>query len=577
MRVNFKNIHIEGFMSLGVVDLDLNNKGLVLVEGRNSSGVGLSSNGSGKSCLFEAIYWVLTGKTIRGAKEVVNRYFKGHTVVKLVMEVNSTEYVLHRYREHPDHKNNLLVYKDGIDISGSGVRKSEEILASELPFLTDDLIGSIIILGQGLPSRFTGYDPAGRKELLEILSGNVGIIEGMKNKLTAYKNDVSKKVADKTAEVNRLESAIEIRKRDIEEIKLKQGEKVEDTESLKKELELAEQEKETNLANLQKLENSLDTLKSALATQQVEKSKIEYEIGSIEKDIVAHQSKLNSLKSDICPTCNQIVGDENLLERLRKEAMEAVTQQENLKVEHQKNLKQIDELLSLYEEKISTKLSQVTTQKKWSDELECGIIEIRTKLGSSIDYTEKLQTYIKEVSDNDVLLFKVITELTQLIKDEKVTSYILREVGRDFRGYLLKGIIDYLNTLLAEFAEVLFGKKDLKLILDDNKIYIEYEGRSYESLSGGEKHRADLAMQFSLRDMIVRDLGYSFNILVLDEIFDNLDETGVENLIRFLVDNLSEIESVFVVSHHPALPVPFENKIVAVKGKNLVTELEVGV
>lgn len=60
-------------------------------------------------------------------------------------------------------------------------------------------------------------------------------------------------------------------------------------------------------------------------------------------------------------------------------------------------------------------------------------------------------------------------------------------------------------------------------------------------------------------------LGFSCNILVLDEVFDNLDELGCENLINLITTELKDIQSVFIITHHNDIQIPYDDKITIVK------------
>ena len=44
--------------------------------------------------------------------------------------------------------------------------------------------------------------------------------------------------------------------------------------------------------------------------------------------------------------------------------------------------------------------------------------------------------------------------------------------------------------------------------------------------------------------------GFNSNIIVLDEILDNLDSKGCDEVINFITNRLSDIESIFIISHH---------------------------
>ena len=86
----------------------------------------------------------------------------------------------------------------------------------------------------------------------------------------------------------------------------------------------------------------------------------------------------------------------------------------------------------------------------------------------------------------------------------------------------------------------------------------------FDNLSGGEKQRVDLILQFAIRKMLTAYLNTSSNMLVLDEITDFLDKQSCKAVMKLIEKELATIESVFVVSHHAAeleLPVDSELKI----------------
>ena len=72
--------------------------------------------------------------------------------------------------------------------------------------------------------------------------------------------------------------------------------------------------------------------------------------------------------------------------------------------------------------------------------------------------------------------------------------------------------------------------------------------RAYENLSGGEKQKIDLIIQFSIRDMLSKQLGFTSNILVLDEVFDGLDSKGCTKVID-MIASVSDIKNIFIVTH----------------------------
>ena len=151
-------------MSYSDADVKLNRNGYVLVNGiNNNPDDNAKSNGTGKSSLFSAISWALTGLTVSGSKEVANIHTEGTTSVELEFSVDNHVYAITRTKN----PSNLKIFIDGEDKSGKGIRDTEKLLAEYLPDITHSLLNSVIILGQGLPQNFPNNSPSGRKDVLE--------------------------------------------------------------------------------------------------------------------------------------------------------------------------------------------------------------------------------------------------------------------------------------------------------------------------------------------------------------------------------------------------------------------------
>ena len=91
--MKIKSIKIQNFYSFESVEVNFEKfKKLVLIKGHNKDAKG--SNGAGKSAFVEAIYFGLTGKTIRKSTEdaIINVNHKKNCSVKLVLDNGITIY-----------------------------------------------------------------------------------------------------------------------------------------------------------------------------------------------------------------------------------------------------------------------------------------------------------------------------------------------------------------------------------------------------------------------------------------------------------------------------------------------------
>lgn len=66
--------------------------------------------------------------------------------------------------------------------------------------------------------------------------------------------------------------------------------------------------------------------------------------------------------------------------------------------------------------------------------------------------------------------------------------------------------------------------------------------------------------------MLSAQTNFRCNILVLDEIFDNLDSTGSEKVLDLISAKLNDVENIFIITHHASIPVPYDKEIIVQKG-----------
>lgn len=98
MRMQFKKIKLHNFMSFEDAEIILDTPGFTVVSGENNNiEDNSSSNGSGKSAIFEAIVFALTGETQRKCTgSQVLRLGKKEGFVELTLLSNNDEFVIKR-------------------------------------------------------------------------------------------------------------------------------------------------------------------------------------------------------------------------------------------------------------------------------------------------------------------------------------------------------------------------------------------------------------------------------------------------------------------------------------------------
>ena len=616
MNITFNDVTLKNFMSYEDETVFLERNGYVLVSGiNNNPDDNAKSNGTGKSSLFSAISWALTGLTVSGGKSVENIHTEGTTEVTLNFTLDETKYKVVRTKN----PSNLKLYVDGEDVSGKGIRDTEKILHQYLPDITHSLINSVIILGQGLPKKFTNNSPSGRKEVLEELSNSDFMISDLKSRVQKRGNELSTQIRTLEDNVVKLSTRIDschgqlerlnndLSKMTEEELNnyISQNKTFEDRiDFLKKEHDRITSEK--NELEM-KLSQASDDVSESLLAYNYKKQNLPVKdtlplttkITEVNTQITSLSNEIKSLKNVqlYCPTCHQKLPDaheidttnkENLLESLKSEVKSLQTDLDKDK-EYNNDIidqfeKEFNESHKILKEKESELSNQVGLLNNELMVLNNDINSYTTKIETN---KIKIQNFVREKDYIKSEIKKCECELEELRIDLKennikhdeldlcrtVNNKMSNILKRDFRGYLLNNVIEFISGQAKQYSLDIFGTDKLDFYLDGNNIVIIYDGKDYEVLSGGEKQKVDVIIQLSIRDMLCKFLNFSSNILVLDEITDNLDSMGCQKMFNLISTKLNDVQAVYIISHHQDFDIPVDCEISIVKGSDKISRI----
>lgn len=773
MKVTFQKVILHNFLSFGDATISLDKNGFVLVSGVNENPVDNAySNGAGKSSIWDAISYALTGVTIRGTKEIVNKNSDGGAFVSLTLTVDNKQFEITRYKNYANIGSDLKVIVNGEDKSGKGLKDSQQVLVGYLPDITSSLIGSVMILGQGMPQRFSNNAPSGRKEVLEKLTKSDYMIDDIKNRIAIRKEQIQQSIrqveddnlacnnsksiystqleASKTAlelmpSVEKIDETIkqctesidnisqsadatqvlitnsqgvlsklneEYHSKQMEYQKLVEG--VEEKYSKQITLltndlvafskKIAEIEGESHLqyvadtditnfdimTGLEKLNESKDKKKAA--EEELASVKDEYTVlleahthnaEDIDKKYNTTVNEINAQKvtlqsqyyaidasikekenaSDICPTCGQKLPEhmkidisplKNNLEQCAIKLKEISDRACELEKQHKINKEELQnkfeadkqtiiergeakrQLVSQYQlqcDEIYLKLISIYTLHKNNASSELDAIQKQLqseKEQLSIDFTNNTsellhkikeqtqmntdlaQTYKNLITTKEAQLLslnKANLEKSQYMANKKLHEDRISEMSskiaelenkilynsietdklssqldliskfenstkRDFRGYLLSNIIEYIDKKAKEYCLDVFGTDKIEFKLDKNDIDIIYDGKEYSNLSGGERQKVDIIIQFALRAMLCNCLDFRCNMIVLDELMDFLDSKGCDRVLDLISRRLFDIDSVYIISHHKDLQIPYDKELIVVKSAEGISSIQ---
>ena len=616
---SFKKVEIENFRSIEKkVTLDIK-PGLFCIEGINADEPG-SHNGAGKSSLISAIYWCITGNALTNeilADEVINLKTGKNCKVTLYIESSAGNIKIVRTRKDSELGNNLLLFIDEQDLTCHKVAETQERI-NKLLGIPFELLHSTLMMTHDMKSAFSELSPQQRIQTLESIR-DYSIWDKVREEANKDIKTYNKKLTETHLEVSNLTGSLStyINMKERAQNAFKQLQDSTNINSLKDTVSSIEKniqttdafisKKEAELAAVQsitiktdsELTKQLSTLVESANDDKNAIQKAEFEIKTLERE----KSLIEKwFKNDKCPTCGKP------LDRTEAEILEKNTA-----------LAKYNEDILMYQKEIDTlNTSLVTKRKKWSEtnsELQVSEKKVKEKNDKERLLTNEIQrlvnekhsletrklTLINEINSFDEKLKKAeeavsvhdkdIAELEEKIKTleseidvyenkKQLSDYFYKLLGSkgELRPYLLNKDIRYMNACMQKYIACFFQNTDVSLQLNGASIEIVITAngmrKSISSLSGGEKKRVNLAIQFSLYDLMKTASQSKFSVIFLDEIEAQLDSLACQQLIELIEDKADEIESVYWISNSDMVKQNIVNKIICTKkcGRTEVTE-----
>jgi len=223
----------------------------------------------------------------------------------------------------------------------------------------------------------------------------------------------------------------------------------------------------------------------------------------------------------------------------------------------------------------------------------------KSELDDSIDVTnclwksvqKQIIVYQKDIESHqsDLDKYRELEKTFKELQDKKrVIKTSMHIVGSEIPHILISQSVPQIHQYASDFIKRLSGSrldmefrvvKELKTkgvlfkdtpnekdVLDP---YVCVDGRwlKYESTSGGERTRADVAIHLAWVCFMCGRSGNRVETLFLDEVGSALDRSGMQNLIDILHDLIGEygFKKIFFISQNPDCRKYIDNRIVVTK------------
>lgn len=622
-----KKVRLKNFLSHEDSTINLDNRGLVLVEGENRDLGG--SNGAGKTAIFDGILWCLFGITSRGVKgdEVCRRGSQG-SLVLVEIKSGESDIVIVRHRKHSTAANLLRVAISGQDCS-KGTDRETQAYINEILQLDATTFTNVVLFPQS-SSGFASRTDAEQKAILERLL-SLERFASAQERAKALKSSIDAKLTGLTNDIGSLEGRARDKRQTLLELKRKEESYETDKQRVINELSSSLRSHRDSMPRLSegyderiaRLEAEIESVRGAgTDTLEQETREALQEASSKRASYIAAIQLYNgqlarfpgavdvqavAKRASVCPSCNQALQQEAIqaltasLQR-QNEEQEKQKQEYKNKVEastkgaieleqtiskHRSTIAQIQELnagvASIEQELNSLKyakqqhLADLQVWQLTTKNLESQIHDTTTK---SSPYNELLARCLNDLSELDLWLKDKRESFLSYQKDSEYFGFWVEGFGnKGIKSLLLDTVTPYLNTKANEYVRLLTNSNakinfttQIELKGGDKRdrfaVEVGYQSGAdtYAGISGGERRRADIAVLFALADLASTRASSPVHLRLLDEPFDALDSLGHEQVVELLRTKVvPRSGTVLVMTHDDGLKEHFEHKILVIK------------
>ena len=648
MNIKFEELDIEGFRSIDRISLNLSDQGIVIVKGINNYEDLASSNGSGKSSVFEAIIYALFEETSSGDRDIENRILGQGCTVVLKFSIDGVSYKI--IRQSKKSKSTVVLYRNDEDISARNKSDTNKLIISILGINKAIFLDSIF-LSQNAVTNLPSLSPTARKERLEILTNTDNAINNFKTFLKEKQTMYESKHVDCQLEINKIngkEESLQQQKDKLQaqindiKIQIEERNKLGNIEDLDKQIQ--EYNVEINNINNQipELDNQIEMISKSINELKNEQKVYEEKRVNKDQEVQNQRDKCNDFQkeitrvenvisynnmdidrinkeieeiknSDTCPTCGRKYDNinEEHIQKVIEDKNKEIKEFENKNIENNnyiknlqleldkeieigKNLKkEFENLNSLYNDKneqVSEQQTNLINTNNQKTQLLNSIQNIQVQIDAinkqkddilkieipnSKQYEDMVQDIDTQLNDLNKLKEDKNNELNELDNYINAIKHCIQLVTKDFRTFLLKNSLSYLNKILKDYSSQLFSNEsDLIYISEnDNKLDIMLGNATYESLSGGEKTRVNIALLLAQKSLANMIGNISCNIIILDEILGYCDALAENNVINLITKELESLETIYMISHKE-IPIGYDAELIVEKNANGLTHLK---
>lgn len=493
-------------------------------------------SGSGKSAILSLPSLLLYGKLTKLTKSSIANRTNKNAWIRGIIEKGQHTYIIERTFS----PNNLLVFKDGVNIDSYGTSSAQDYIDNEIADIPLPVFSNMISISMKKFKSFLTMTPADRKQIIDRVF-NLELINIAFEKIKKDIKEISISINNSNATKFQLEQTLNYAINQLTELKSKSL-----TDTNKEEIE-------QNLEKIKEIQNNINNLTQNYNNNIVEQNNITTKINSIKQqqyeniyNINTINEKIQLFSQDKCPTCGTNFST-NTYKELKEKLIALKNQKEEINVKLNNELNDVNKVYNdLYNGNISIN-NEILNLKN--------AINVLLNRNNSIEEQFKLSneyTGIQKIIDNTTVQIQTVVDTISNLSLQQ-NDLLKLQIVYSIDGVKQKVITNYLPILNQEIAnnlELLNFPYQLEL---DSKFepHLKELGIELdpETLSDGEETRVDLVILCSLFKLLKRRFP-TINILSIDEVISSLDNESSGLVLDFLKTFSKDNNlSCFIVSH----------------------------
>lgn len=573
-NINFESLSIKNFLSVGNDPVVIQIKpGINVITGVNKDKLD-RRNGVGKSTIADALYFTVSGNTLRDIKRdnISNDSTSGMCEVILDCNIQSNSENLKVRIIRNLNPSKVLLFINDVDKTLDSIANTNDYIAKLLD-CNQEVFENCVIMSVNNTLPFMGKKKQDKRKFIESIF-NLEIFSDM---LTEAKQRFSLNKGKLDTTTGKVLNSTNVLSNLKHQQSIFSNQKEEKVKKLN--LEIANKIDEKNKSNTKLLSIksvNLEELKLTINQQCTETStkigEVRQKIGEIESkestlkgQVIALKKSLTKIESNIdeCPVCLRTVTESD---------REHITTAKNSIIDEVNQLTmQVSELVNScntfreQEKQLIVQLTQLTEKLGSTKLLEREIDNLSSRIAvidSSIlnlqqqrDEAQNESKTFDDIINKEEVQLNIFEKESATLKTELLVlnnvKFVFSEEG--IKAFLVKRMLDVFNSRLAYYL----GKMDANCTCVFNEYFEEViindKGKpcSYYNFSGAERKNIDLACLFTFMDVRRMQGDVTFNFSLYDELLDSsLDEKGIELVISILNERVEKFgECILVISH----------------------------